>query len=332
MTLKTIVLAPDLFGALLENPVKSTACTPHVRNRLLRRSIQLTEVLSQHYLTVVNHLSLVPITAGSTAMLPVFVSSVKIAVFRPMSAVVLLDTIISPLLTIFLDPSPPANPVLLLPSAQQSVGDQEQPLANPRPYAKPISPTYAAKLQHGDFTVANVYNRAQAESYRVMAERQVKCYWFMNDNEPPEIFMCTIPNPPANFFHPKDDPSITAIIGKQHCNPYTVLLGRDWVTTTAPQRVQPKDILCFRSLHVTVCIGGPFPVTSPPKRRLSGESNVSRAKISWHSSLDSVSANNQRSTSVIDVSSDEEDGPNSSSKAHDSPTPKRFPSKIQMGV
>jgi hypothetical protein len=91
--------------------------------------------------------------------------------------------------------------------------------------------------------------------------------------------MCTIPNPPASFFHPKDDESIIAVIGKDKCNPYTVLIGHDWVTTTNAQRVQPNNILCFRSLDVSICVGGPF--APAPKRRLSlsGDDEVSPAKI-----------------------------------------------------
>ncbi|KAJ6468769.1 hypothetical protein C8R45DRAFT_1017531, partial [Mycena sanguinolenta] len=218
----------------------------------------------------------------------------------------------------------PANQAIPLSQPDQLVAHPEQPFITPRPYAKPISPTYAAKLQRGDFTVATVYDRAQAESYRIMAERQFKCYWFTKDNEPPKIFMCTIPNPPANFFHPKDDPAITTVVGKEHCNPYTVLLDHDWVTTSTAQCVRPGDILCFRSLDVTVCVGGPF-----AKRRLSGGSEASPSKISRHSSPDSISANRRKSTAtqVIDVSSDEDERPASSSQINASPTKKSFPSK-----
>ncbi|KAJ6510474.1 hypothetical protein C8R45DRAFT_964213, partial [Mycena sanguinolenta] len=214
----------------------------------------------------------------------------------------------------------PANQAIPLSQPDQLVAHSEQPFITPWPYAKPISPTYAAKLQHGDFTVATVYDRAQAESYQIMAERQFKCYWFTKDNEPPKIFMCIIPNPPANFFHPKDDPTITTVVGKEHCNPYTVLLDHDWVTTSTAQRVRLGDVLCFRLLDVTVCVGGPF-----AKWHLSGESETSPSKISWHSSPDSISANCWKSTATqvihIDLSSV------SSSQVDASLTKKSFPSK-----
>ncbi|KAF7337825.1 hypothetical protein MVEN_02005400 [Mycena venus] len=222
----------------------------------------------------------------------------------------------------------------LQPGPSRSVGPPEQPLVYAKAYAKPISPTYAAKLRRGDFTVTNIHNRAQAESYRVMADRQIKCYWFTKDNEPPKLFMCTIPNPPANFFHPKDDAAIAAVIGQDKCNPYVVLVGPDWVTTTNAQRVQPNDILCFRSLDVSVCIGGPFAPAPTPKRRLSlsGEDDISPAKIGRHSSVDSVSVktkNAKSSDQVIDISSDDEEGLSipSSPRVPETPTPKRFPLK-----
>ncbi|KAF7361716.1 hypothetical protein MVEN_00515300 [Mycena venus] len=230
---------------------------------------------------------------------------------------------------------PPVEHVSRLqPGPSQPGGTPEQPLVYAKAYAKPISPTYAAKLRHGDFTVTNIHNRAQAESYRVMADRQIKCYWFTKDNEPPKLFMCTIPNPPANFFHPKDDAAIAAVIGQDKCNPYVVLVGPDWVTTTNAQRVQPNDILCFRSLDVSVCIGGPFAPAPTPKRRLSlsGEDEISPAKIGRHSSVDSISTKTKNVKSydqVIDISSDDEEGLSipSSSKVPETPTPKRFPLK-----
>ena len=37
----------------------------------------------------------------------------------------------------------------------------EQPLVYTKPYAKPIFPIHAAKLQRGDFTVTSVHNCAQ---------------------------------------------------------------------------------------------------------------------------------------------------------------------------
>ncbi|KAJ7918545.1 hypothetical protein B0H13DRAFT_2321292 [Mycena leptocephala] len=222
-------------------------------------------------------------------MLPAWVGSAKIAASIQTFGVELHDITINPLWNMFQGSS-------LVRHSQYS--QLEQPIVYAKPYDKPISPVYAAKLRHGDFTVANIHNHAQAESYQLMTERQITCYWFTKDNEPPKMFMCTIPNPPANFFHPKDDPSITAIISKDKCNPYAVLIGYDWVTTTAPQRVQPKDILCFRSLDVTICVGGPFAPTQTAKRRLSGDDDISPAKVSRHSSVDSVSTKTKKSTIV----------------------------------
>ncbi|KAJ7818135.1 hypothetical protein B0H13DRAFT_408488 [Mycena leptocephala] len=194
------------------------------------------------------------------------------------------------------------------------------PLVYARPYARPISDTYAAKLQNGDFTVAHGHNRAQAESYRLMADRQVKCYWFTKDNEAPHVFLCPIPNPPANYFHPKDDNAIVAILGKDMCDPYTVLIGRDWITTTAPQRVQHKDILCFRSFGVTSCVGGPF--STPKKRPLPDfDAEESPTKIIRHSSVESISTTTKTMNlrDVVTISSDEEEV--GTSRRPDSPSP-----------
>ncbi|KAJ7495886.1 hypothetical protein B0H11DRAFT_1910182 [Mycena galericulata] len=205
------------------------------------------------------------------------------------------------------------------------------PLVYAKPFAKPISPIYAAKLLHGDFTVNHNQDRAQVEAYRVMAERQIKCYWFAKDNTPPHAFACAIPNAP--YFHPRDDVAITTVIGKDKCNPYSVLVGVDWITTAAAQRVKANDTLCFRSLDVTNCVGGPFASAPTPKRRLSEATDGhSPSKITRRSSIHSISGEtgHLRPTAAAklrDEVIDDEDGSSRATALPESPSPSPKPQR-----
>ncbi|KAJ7748463.1 hypothetical protein DFH07DRAFT_775648 [Mycena maculata] len=193
----------------------------------------------------------------------------------------------------------------------------QAPVTPAKAYAQPISSTYANKLIRGDFAVDPVHDRAKIEQYRLTSERQVKCYWWEKDGQPPKTFMCAIPNAP--YFHPKDDIAITTVIGAAQCDPYSFLYGTDWVTTSAAQRVKANDILCFRSVNVTHCIGGPFTPSLTPKRRLSEASekqNSSPTKIVRYSSIDSISSRaaelhlapeSRRTPEVISIESDNDD-------------------------
>ncbi|KAJ7658089.1 hypothetical protein B0H17DRAFT_1145661, partial [Mycena rosella] len=125
-------------------------------------------------------------------------------------------------------------------------------------YAQNISATYAAKLVNGDFTV-DLQDRAIAEAYRVAAKSMLTAYWFA-----------------------KDDPTMLAVLGAEKCHTYAVLDLKDydpnsehqlWTTTSGAQQVKAHSILCFRSLDVTICTGGPFSQTI--KRRLSNPDDFS---------------------------------------------------------
>ncbi|KAJ7442053.1 hypothetical protein B0H11DRAFT_1932558 [Mycena galericulata] len=63
------------------------------------------------------------------------------------------------------------------------------------------------------------------------------------------------------------------VVGEQNCQTYSVLDGVDWVTTSTARTVKPGSTICFRSLGVTVCTGGPLnradPPSTPVKRKLS---------------------------------------------------------------
>ncbi|KAJ7510343.1 hypothetical protein B0H11DRAFT_2415430 [Mycena galericulata] len=198
---------------------------------------------------------------------------------------------------------------------------ENAPVVRARAYAQPISATYATKLQHGDFSVTDLRDRAQVESYRMMADRQIKTYWFFKDDTPPHSFVCPVPNFP--FFHPRDDVAIVTIVGEEKCNPYNVYLNGEWTITTSPQRVKANDTLCFKSLEVTVCKGGPF--AGNAKRRLSTGSdekspspNPSPTKIVRCSSGESISTKTKnlqlttRAEDIISLSSDDENEPSSS--------------------
>ncbi|KAJ7510387.1 hypothetical protein B0H11DRAFT_2216188 [Mycena galericulata] len=174
-----------------------------------------------------------------------------------------------------------------------------------RSYAKPISPTYATKLLNGDFSV-NITDRAQADSYRQMATRTLKAYWFTKDDCPPETFIVPLPNFP--YFHPKDDVAITTVVGEQNCRTYSVLDGVDWVTTSTAQTVKPGSTICFRSLGVTVCTGGPLnradPPLTPVKRKLStsnGTDDGSPTKITRLSTPSQI-----RPSEIISIESDDD--------------------------
>ncbi|KAJ7782285.1 hypothetical protein DFH07DRAFT_764453 [Mycena maculata] len=193
----------------------------------------------------------------------------------------------------------------------------QAPVTPAKAYAQPISSTYANKLIRGDFAIDPVHDRAKIEQYRLTSERQVKCYWWEKDGQPPKTFMCAIPNAP--YFHPKDDIAITTVIGAAQCDPYSFLYGTDWVTTSAAQRVKANDILCFRSVNVTHCICGPFTPSLTPKRRLSEaieKQNSSPTKIVRYSSIDSISSRaaelhlapeSRRTPEVISIESDNDD-------------------------
>ncbi|KAJ7075122.1 hypothetical protein B0H15DRAFT_1027253 [Mycena belliarum] len=107
----------------------------------------------------------------------------------------------------------------------------------------------------------------------------LKVFWFTMDNTPPSTFSVPVPHFP--YFHPKDDLSIRTVVGEPNCRTYAVLdlikhnqhavdAAQDWVVTSAAVKVKADTILCFRSLSVTVCTGGPLTQYIPTinKRRL----------------------------------------------------------------
>ncbi|KAJ7464325.1 hypothetical protein B0H11DRAFT_2240721 [Mycena galericulata] len=219
--------------------------------------------------------------------------------------------------------TPPPVPELfsIISASSASRPMENAPIFRARAYAQPISATYATKLQRGDFSVTDLRDRAQVESYRMMADRQIKTYWFFKDDTPPHSFVCPVPNFP--FFHPRDDVAIVTIVGEEKCNPYNVYLNGEWTITTSPQRVKANDTLCFKSLDVTVCKGGPF--AGKAKRRLSTGSddkspspNPSPTKIVRRSSGESISTKTKnlqlttRAEDIISLSSDDENEPSSS--------------------
>ncbi|KAJ7756377.1 hypothetical protein DFH07DRAFT_773100, partial [Mycena maculata] len=157
-------------------------------------------------------------------------NSARLAVLPPMSFVEHPDTTIPP--PVVHDPGSSAPP--LLPMARP-------PTVHAKAFAKMITPTYAAKLQRGDFTV-DTHDRSQAEAYRFMSDRQIKCFWFYKDDTLPQVFISGVPDWP--FFHPGRDSAITAVIGKDKCDPYGFLLGGiggQWITTSTAQTIKKKQ-------------------------------------------------------------------------------------------
>ncbi|KAJ7770947.1 hypothetical protein DFH07DRAFT_768671 [Mycena maculata] len=246
-----------------------------------------------------------PMAVASPETLLVPKNSARLAVLPPMSFVERPDTTIPP--PVVHDPGSSAP---LPPMARP-------PTVHAKAFAKMITPTYAAKLQRGDFTV-DTHDRSQAEAYRFMSDRQIKCFWFYKDDTLPYVFISGVPDWP--FFHPGRDSAITAVIGKDKCDPYGFLfggIGGQWITTSTAQTIKKnKEVLYFRSLGVTVCTNGPLtPAIPSSKRRLSesGDQSPSPTKMIRLASVESLSTNasqlqlNPCPANVISIPSDDDE-------------------------
>ncbi|KAJ7231494.1 hypothetical protein C8J57DRAFT_1251049 [Mycena rebaudengoi] len=110
------------------------------------------------------------------------------------------------------------------------------PINYAQAFAKNISPVYAHKLQQRTFQV-DVADLTQRDVYRKKSSTVITVFWWATDSLEPHKF--GVPVPLFPYFHPRDDPAIVAVVGKDQCTTYSWYDGESWVTTSLPQTVNP---------------------------------------------------------------------------------------------
>ncbi|KAJ7258940.1 hypothetical protein C8J57DRAFT_1233931 [Mycena rebaudengoi] len=166
------------------------------------------------------------------------------------------------------------NSVTISPSASLVAPSPGSSSATPSPipfileraYARPIDPSYVAKMQSGALEI-NTSDRFQRESYRKAHANSVEARWWNQNDQPAEAFRCAVPLFP--WFHPKDTAAIVAFAGLDRCQNYAYWTGTYWMRTDGAMQIKANSILFLRAHDVTFCLDGPVPKTSPQKRRLS---------------------------------------------------------------
>jgi hypothetical protein len=82
-----------------------------------------------------------------------------------------------------------------------------------------------------------------------------------------------VPVPGFPWFHPKDCPAISEVVGLANCKIYGALVGDNWTITQLAQEVRHGAVLNLRSRDVVDCPG----ISILPKLLLSGSSSRKRS-------------------------------------------------------
>ncbi|KAJ7041940.1 hypothetical protein C8F04DRAFT_1390809 [Mycena alexandri] len=170
-----------------------------------------------------------------------------------------------PLNSFTLGPSTPgpSTPRASVPSV--SPGGPVTSVPPSRAYARPVDPSYAAKVAAGDFAVHTPSN--QIAAYKKATAHTLEVQWWVKDNVAAEVFLVAAPNFP--FFHPKDAPSIVDFLGGEAATQNYAYWSPDkrWMRTNLPITVKANTPLFLKSPNVAICLDGPTSTT--PKRKLS---------------------------------------------------------------
>lgn len=142
-------------------------------------------------------------------------------------------------------------------------------------YAKMLSPFYRQKLEENRFVFTDAAGHAvQREQYRKDTANTIRVRWwtqvyytitnsdvltfdsllFLQDSTPPLEFRVPVVAHP--FFHPKDVPALTEVIGEQNCKVYGYYDDQSgtWTITSLPIKIKTHtDTLQLRSRDVTIC-------------------------------------------------------------------------------
>ncbi|KAJ7688036.1 hypothetical protein B0H17DRAFT_1135877 [Mycena rosella] len=107
-----------------------------------------------------------------------------------------------------------------------------------KPYARPVDPSYAAKLQAGGFELSGAN---QAASYKKARAQTIEAFWWakissIQDHEPAEAFSVVALHFP--LFHPKDSPLIVQFVGELNARNFSFWDGQWWKRTDAAITVQ----------------------------------------------------------------------------------------------
>ncbi|KAJ7181656.1 hypothetical protein C8R43DRAFT_1117019 [Mycena crocata] len=164
------------------------------------------------------------------------------------------------------------------------------------PFAKMISPTYALKIVHKDFSVSPS-NRIQVEAYRLEAQHMIRVKYWIKNNQRAFTFDVPVTNFP--WFHPKDSDTITGKIKQT-----TLEEDDEWVVTSTATRVKPNTTLYMRSPDVDTCLGlRPDPMVH--KHQLSESQETPASPASSTPSPSKRSRSNRQPIFVLDNDSDE---------------------------
>ncbi|KAJ7710169.1 hypothetical protein B0H16DRAFT_1480739 [Mycena metata] len=134
-----------------------------------------------------------------------------------------------------------------------------------RAYARPVDPSYAAKITTDDFPVHTPSN--QIAAYKKATTHTLEVQWWIKDDVAAEVFLVAAPNFP--FFHPRDAPVIVDFLGGEAAAQNYAYWSPDkrWMRTNLPITIKVNTPLFLRSPNVTVCLDGP--TSTPVKRKLS---------------------------------------------------------------
>ncbi|KAJ7691273.1 hypothetical protein B0H17DRAFT_1133803 [Mycena rosella] len=147
--------------------------------------------------------------------------------------------------------SPSPLPALLaLVLATPTTPTTTTPLTLTRPYARPVDPSYATKLQAGGFQL-NGAN--QAAAYKKAKAQTVEAFWWAKVCDALRFYLL------LNRFT-LDRP----LIGEMNTRNFSFWDGQWWKLTDAAVTVRIGIPVYLRSCDVTVCLDGP---TAPMKRK-----------------------------------------------------------------
>ncbi|KAJ6511356.1 hypothetical protein C8R47DRAFT_1064938 [Mycena vitilis] len=214
------------------------------------------------------------------------------------------------------------GPVGSVPTTPSSVpSTPSTPVRPARAYALPADPSYVHKLAAAAATF-NTYNPSQQlDVYKKSQTHRLEVHWWYKDNVAAEAFSVQAPGFP--FFHPRDCPSIVEFLTEQSGQPvklqtYGYWTGSLWMRTDIAVTAKAKTPLYLRSSSVTVCLDGPTPFASGSKRKLSvtaaDSPSPQRLRLVQPDIKPLIFSRSSSPASIIDLTSDEETDPPSSTR------------------